>query len=94
MTCFPQSLELTYNLTVEYYCSYMLSVLIKASPTQYEEEGLVISNPLALYEGGLPTFTEGYEDKGRVYLYWALEEVNQRLHIDAMYTGKHPFMLR
>lgn len=68
--------------------SYMISVLAKASPDQSGSREKIILNPLALYEGGLPTFTQGYDEKHRVYIYWALEEVTQRLHIDAIYTGK------
>lgn len=63
----------------------MLSVLTKASPNHSDT---TVVNPLALYEGGLPTFTDGYEDRHRVYIYWALEEVTQRLHIDSLYTGE------
>lgn len=63
----------------------MLSVLTKASPNHSDTN---VVNPVALYEGGLPTFIDGYEDRHRVYIYWALEEVTQRLHIDALYTGK------
>jgi hypothetical protein len=69
--------------------SYTLSVLTKASPDQSKSShNNVILNPLSLYEGGLPTFTEGYDEKHRVYIYWALEEVIQRLHVDALFTGK------
>jgi tetratricopeptide (TPR) repeat protein len=71
----------------------MISVLAKASPDQSGSREKIILNPLALYEGGLPTFTEGYDEKHRVYIYWALEEVTQRLHIDAIYTGKKPLIL-
>ena len=65
----------------------MISVLAKASPNQSNSRENLILDPLALYQGGLPTFTEGYDEKQRVYIYWALEEVTQRLHIDAICTG-------
>jgi hypothetical protein len=65
----------------------MISVLAKAAPDQSNSRENLILNPLELYEGGLPTFTEGYNEKHRVYIYWALEEVAKRLHIDAIYTG-------
>lgn len=66
-------------------CSYMIQVLAKASRDKSDD---VIANPLALYEGGLPTFTDGYDEKHRVHIYWALEEVAQRLYIDSISTGK------
>lgn len=64
----------------------MIQVLAKASLDKSSDEG--VANPLALYEGGLPTFTEGYDEKHRVHIYWALEEVAQRLYIDSISTGK------
>lgn len=66
----------------------MISILAKASPDQSNSKDNLIVNPLALYEDGLLTFNDGYDEKHRLYIYWALEEVAQRLHIDAIYTGK------
>lgn len=67
---------------------YMLSVMMNAAPEQSNRGGRLVANPLALYENGLPTFTDGYNGKDRVHVHWALEEVQKRLHIDAMYTAE------